>query len=734
MKKYNYFLIPFLILSINLFSQINTDSLEKRLSQFIGTNKEKVDILNKLAERHYGTSPEKSIEYGQQALALSKQLNFHKGQAKSLENIGIGHSYLGNYNKALEYLIKSLTISEKTGYIKGVADTTKNIGINYRKLSNYDMSLKYYLKSLKIYEQIKDKNGVTDVLNNIGIVYGKLGNFDKALEYFLKSLKVYEEMGNKKGISFSSINIGNVYYFSKKYNQALEYFLKSLKILKELGNKFGIASSMSNIGEIYQKLGDYDKALEYYSKSLKIVKEIGDKNIIVINLIGIGNLYLEKKKYNKSLYYLEQGLELAKKIGAKDLIQEIYKVFSDLYSRKSNYKKAFQYYLLYSEVKDSIFTKESNKKIAEMQTKYETEKKEKEIEILRKDKKIQNFEIIRQKNVRNSFIAISGLILVLVLVIYSRYHTKKKANTILSKKNIQITEQKNQLSQTVGELRETQKILVDTAHRAGMAEIASGLLHNIGNVLNSVKVSSQLLKEKIEKSKVNELQKVLDLIKQHQTDLSDYITSDKKGKMLPAYLIKVGKILNDEQNSHLNELTILGNGIYHIEEIVTVQQNYAGVSGVVELITLSNIMDDVLKMYQDTFKTHMIEVVKHYKELPPILVEKGKLMQVFVNLLKNAQESLVSKGDKKKVITINISEDEEEKHQIVEIIDNGTGIKKDHVEQIFSYGFTTKKGSQGLGLHTSALTMAEMGGKIVAFSEGEGRGVAFTVILPENKQ
>ena len=291
-----------------------------------------------------------------------------------------------------------------------------------------------------------------------------------------------------------------------------------------------------------------------------------------------------------------------------------------------------------------------------------------------------------------------------------------------------VLEQK--VNERTAQLRETQKMLVDTAHRAGMAEIASGILHNVGNVLNSVKVSSQILKEKIEKSKVNSLGKVLNLIKQHTDDLSNYIASDERGKMLPNYLIKVGEALKDEQDSSLKELSDLHSGISHIEEIVAVQQNYAGVSGIVESVSLSKMMDDVLRMYQDSFSEYKIKVVKYYKESTPISIEKGKLMQVFVNLLKNAQESLILTESENKAITINISEDKENKSQMVEITDNGVGIKKDNLKRIFSYGFTTKKDSQGFGLHTSALAMAELKGKLLAYSDGEGMGAKFTAIIP----
>jgi len=686
-KKYIFTVIIF-ILSINVLAQNNIDSLEIKLKTVSG--KERVDILNQLSTRYYTLSPEKVIKYGQQALELSQKYNYSKGRAYALKNIGAGNYYLSNYDKTLEY----------------------------------------YLNSLKIMEEIGDIEGVSNILNNIGVVYWKLNNYDKALEIYTESLKIMKELENREGIVRSLNNIGLIYLTLKNYEKALEILLETLKITKEIGDTNNIAYCLNNIGNNYWYLGNYDKSLEYYMESLKINEEINNKYGIAVSIKNIGGIYLKLKNYDKSLTYLKKGLKLAKEIEAKDLLQNIYEAFYEFYNVKENYKKSLEYYRLYSEVKDSIFTEESSKKIVEMQTKYETEKKEKENEVLRKNNEIQNSEIIRQTNIRNSFIVISLLILILVFVIYQRYRGKKRANKMLSNKNQQINDQKNQLSKTLAELRETQKTLVEVAHKAGMAEIATGILHNVGNVLNSVKVSSQFLKERVEDSKVKGLKKAVNLIKEHEHDLGSYITSDERGKMLPKYLIKLVETLKEEQDIYLEELINLNTGISHVEEIVAVQQDYAGVSGVTEKILLTKMMDDVVKMYRDSFRTNKIEVYNNYSKVSPVLIEKGKLMQVFVNILKNAKESLIMKSEGDKVITINISEDKES--QNVEIIDNGVGINEEDLESIFLYGFSTKEHSKGFGLHTSALTVAEFNGKIFANSDGKDKGSKFTIIIPKN--
>ena len=161
------------------------------------------------------------------------------------------------------------------------------------------------------------------------------------------------------------------------------------------------------------------------------------------------------------------------------------------------------------------------------------------------------------------------------------------------------------------------------------------------------------------------------------------------------------------------------------------QQSYSGVSGLIEKVSISDMMDDVLKMYSEMFRKYKIKITKNYSQTKPILIEKGKLIQVFVNLLKNAIESLETKDGTDRIIIINILEEKE--HQIIEIVDNGMGIYKKNLTKIFSYGFSTKKDGKGFGLHTSALAMTEMNGKLKAESEGEGKGAKFIMFVPIEK-
>ena len=391
MKRMAFFFL--LMLSINLFSQTKIDSLKNQLK--IVNKNEKIDILNELSKLYYEISPQKTIEYGNQALELSQKSYYKKGGIRALRNIGVGNYYL----------------------------------------SNYDIALEYYFKSLEISKEIEDKEEASRILNNIGIIYWKLNNFEKALEIYTESLKEMKELENKEGISRAQNNIGLIYMDMKNYDKALEYFIKSLKIMEEVGNKNNLAYCLNNIGIIYWYLENYDKSLEYYLRSYTINKEIDNKYGIAGSLKNIGGIYVKLEEYDKSIIYFEESLKLAKELEGKDLIQNIYMAFTDLFSVKEDYEKALEYFTLYTEFHDSIFTKESNEKIAEMQTKYETEKKEQENEILKKDNEIQRLEINKQMVLRNSLFIGLFLIFILTFVVYGRYKFEKKAHFELEKAN-----------------------------------------------------------------------------------------------------------------------------------------------------------------------------------------------------------------------------------------------------------------------------------------------------------
>ncbi len=394
---------------------------------------EEAALLNELTTAYWETVPGKTIAYGKRAIDLARKIGDKKAEADASNNVAVAYSTQSNYDTALKFHTVALEIRQKLGDKKDIAASSLKIGIVYWRKGDYGKALDYCLKAIRIYEELGDKKGIAKSLHNIGIVHDLLGNYDKAIDNHQKALKLRQEIGDKMGIADSLNNIGIVNYFSKNYEEALKYYLQSSKIREKLDDKKGLAKALNNLGMAYTELKQYDKALEYYLDSVKLRREIHDKDKSEMANIhnNIGLLYMIQKNYDKALEYLEKAREVAKKLEAKELIRENYDFLSKLYSAKNDYKQALAYYKQASEVKWSIYTEDSQKAVADMQAQYETEKKEKALELLKKDNDIQRLALDRQEVVRNSLIGGFTLVFILALVLYNRYRMKQIANTKL---------------------------------------------------------------------------------------------------------------------------------------------------------------------------------------------------------------------------------------------------------------------------------------------------------------
>lgn len=419
------------LFSNSLWANETIENLESRLPTV--SVQERIEILNTLATNYREASPQKSIEYGEQSLKLAVELHNDQEKAIALGNIGIAYNNLGNYSKALKYHLDSLKLWEKMASEKEIAETLINLGITYWRLDDYAKALDYCLKSLAIYEKIDNQEGIAKALHNTGIVYDLLGSHDKALEFLQSALAIRENLKNKKDIAETLNNIGIIYY-SNDLDKSLEYYLRSSKLQEEVGDKKGLAKSLNNIGFTYKKLHDLEKAREYYLRSLQIWQELDNYYEVANVSDNLGQLYMELRDYEKAFSYLDQASKLAqtKGVSSKSFLKENYEFFSDLYVAKGDYLKALEFYKKSAEVNDQMFNEESRNKIAELQTAYETEKQEKEIDLLKKEGDIKELELARQRLLKNSLVGGLALVVMLALVLYHLYHVTRKTNLALS--------------------------------------------------------------------------------------------------------------------------------------------------------------------------------------------------------------------------------------------------------------------------------------------------------------
>jgi signal transduction histidine kinase len=276
--------------------------------------------------------------------------------------------------------------------------------------------------------------------------------------------------------------------------------------------------------------------------------------------------------------------------------------------------------------------------------------------------------------------------------------------------------------------RNLQQQLRDASRQAGMAEIATNVLHNVGNVLNSVNISASVVTDRVKKPRSAALGKVAALLRQHEADLGAFVAADERAKHLPVYLTELAEHLELDQEATLRELESLRRNIDHIKEIVTMQQSYSKLVGVPERLAVKSLVDDALRMNSGTFSRHGVILKCEFEDVPEIVVEKHKVLQILVNLLRNAKYACESSNRPDKRVVMRVSN--QAGGVQIKVTDNGVGIRSEHMARIFSHGFTTKKDGHGFGLHSGALAARELGGVLRVDSAGPDRGATFTLDLP----
>ncbi len=282
------------------------------------------------------------------------------------------------------------------------------------------------------------------------------------------------------------------------------------------------------------------------------------------------------------------------------------------------------------------------------------------------------------------------------------------------------------------ELEATQAQLVATARRAGMAEIANNVLHNVGNILNSINVSAGVVSNTIRNSRVEGLARAVALINANARDLANFMTEDVRGKALIAYLNDVVSALRAERQEALDDLGRLVRSVEHISYVIATQQSHAGPSSVVEIVQPKEVLEEALRLRADAVAGMGLAVERRYEEVPSMALDRQRLLQILVNLIGNAAQAMEAVPEEARCLTLGVGIVREAGRERLRITvrDVGEGISADNLKRLFAHGFTTRRRGHGFGLHSSALAAMEMGGRLTAHSDGPGRGAIFTVEVP----
>jgi len=321
------------------------------------------------------------------------------------------------------------------------------------------------------------------------------------------------------------------------------------------------------------------------------------------------------------------------------------------------------------------------------------------------------------------------LVLILVWLAIRLIRSFAEINRVNNALQTANDELEQRVEERTRQLKDTQSELMDTARQAGMAEIATNVLHNVGNVLNSVNISADLVSRKLRSSKALGLGKAMQLINEHTDDLGHFLTEDAKGKLLPGYLNQLVEAIASEQQSLTEELAQLSKSVDHIKDIVSTQQSYAGASSLLEPLVVSELLEDALRMNSGALTRHHVTVIKEYGDVPRIMGDKHRLLLILINLISNAKYAMAGVSNDARNMTLKAAVVDGQTLQI-SVKDEGEGIPEENMTRIFAHGFTTRKEGHGFGLHSCALAAIEMNGHLTAHSEGPGKGATFQLQVP----
>ena len=407
------FIVLLNIISICLFSQDSNkiNELKNKLQKAINDSI-RIELLIKISSEYGGSNTDTSMIFATEALKLAENNNNKNLLARCYHTIGVTYYYKSDYNEALEYFFKALKINEEFNNKKEIGAVCNNIGNVYWMQQNLDGALDFYFRDFNIAKELGDEESSAKTMGNIGIIYDEKGDSEKALEYYNKGLELSKKIGDKTAVTNAYINIGVVYQGKSKQNESIKYFLKA-----------------------------YDIAL----------KE-NNKNSLALIYINIGLSYLELKNFEKAEDFLKKSVDVSKEIGSKSYLSYSYSYLSRLFYKKENYKFALDYFSKSVAVKDSIFNEEKSKQMAEMQTQFETDKKQKQIEIQNLKLEQKDLEINKKQFVIYGTSAGFALMILLALIIFKSYRQKKKSNEIiliqnksLEQANEEITAQRDEI-------------------------------------------------------------------------------------------------------------------------------------------------------------------------------------------------------------------------------------------------------------------------------------------------
>ena len=641
--------------------------------------------------------PQKAINLAIQAKELAEKIVFIKGQAYALKSIGLAYYSQAKYPEALQYWRESLNIFENINDETGISNMLNNMAAIYFMMGDDEKALEYSLKSLKTSEKLGDKLRMLSALNTVGNIYfNEKATKDKALDYLLMALPLCEELGNNDLLRTISQNIAEIYFEKNEFSKSISYFERSLKVSDSSANSF---FAYNGIGNVHSKKGDFKLALSYLNKALSIAEKFGSKSNMARSLQSIANVYIEQKDYTAALNYYNKATVIAKEINAAPELKELYKEMAVAYSKTENYKNAFKYQSLYSDIKDTLYTIDANKKMSGLQFEFDIQKRD-DSALLAKNVQLQElrFDKITYQNKFRSYFLLGSLAILLLIAAF------------LFRNNRQKQKAKLKIEQAYSKLKDTQQQLIQREKMASMGELTAGIAHEIQNPLNFVNNFSEVSVELLD-----EMEK-------------EFIAGNKEDGVTIAADVKqnLKKI-----NHHGKRADAIVKGML---------QHSRSSSGVKEPTDITALADEYLRLayhglrakdksFNATMKTDFDETIGNINIIPQ---DMGR---VILNLITNAFYAVTEKKKQQSdgyEPIVSVSTKKTNGKVEITVKDNGNGIPQKLLDKIFQPFFTTKPTGEGtgLGLSLSYDIVTKGHGGDLKVKNKEGEGAEFIITLP----
>jgi tetratricopeptide (TPR) repeat protein len=397
--------------------------------------------LNSLGNIHYLQGDYQSaLRYHQEALHAREQGKNKSDVAASLTNIGSCYNNMGQYALSLKYLAQGARLDSMLKDTFGLSADYNNIGNVYGKMSDYGNSLKYLLLSLRLKQQLGDSYGESQTLANIGTVYKLNGQFENALTYYKDAAALSEQLGDLYGMAYVYNNLGALFVHAGKGDSAQPYFLRALALAKQVNDKTTLANATMNLGKLKRERGEYDKAFDYFSEALKLFEFSDDQDGLAYVLTSMGFLSSKRNQHANAVKYFNRSLQLSKGLEMKERMKDAYEGLYTSYAALQDFSQALHYHKLYTDLTDSIFTVESGKQMADMETKYQTDKKEQQIRLLSKSAELQAAELARKKVLTWWLLAGALVCIVAATVVFTRFRITQRQKQVIQAQKVLVDE------------------------------------------------------------------------------------------------------------------------------------------------------------------------------------------------------------------------------------------------------------------------------------------------------